>query len=147
MFVSPVTMHRSRRMEWPLRAWPARICLNPGLLEGPYIVRLEGCFRPGAVLIVSRKWCVEMSIRFFVVGIILLIFLASQFYWLRVAWNLLRRRITRASRRRAVASVALLGFAFLFVYNLGFLGRTSPTHMTLRVALLEVPFKLWFFGS
>jgi predicted MPP superfamily phosphohydrolase len=88
-----------------------------------------------------------MSIRFFVVGIILLIFFASQFYWLRVAWKLLRRRITRASRRRAVASVALLGFAFLFVYNLGFLGRTSPTHMTLRVALLEVPFKLWFFGS
>src|SRR6266571_120582 len=88
-----------------------------------------------------------MSIRFFVVGIILLIFFASQFYWLRVAWNLLRRRITRASRRRALASVALLGFAFLFVYNLGFLGRTSPTHMTLRVALLEVPFKLWFFGS
>src|SRR5438045_7091793 len=88
-----------------------------------------------------------MLIRSIVSGIILLIFFASQFYWLRLAWKMLHRLLPSPRRRRVVASAALLSFAFLFVYNLGFIGRTSPTHMTLQVALLEVPFKLWFFGS
>src|SRR5881275_896592 len=88
-----------------------------------------------------------MLIRWLVVGSLLLLFLASQFYWLHTARNLIRSLIVSRSARRIWGSAALVCFVFLLIYNLGFFGRTSPTHMTLRVALLEVPFKLWFFGS
>jgi predicted MPP superfamily phosphohydrolase len=88
-----------------------------------------------------------MLTRLLVVGSLLLLFLASQFYWLHTARNLIRSLIVSRSARRFLGSAALICFVFLLIYNLGFFGRTSPTHMTLRVALLEVPFKLWFFGS
>src|SRR5690242_9539397 len=93
-----------------------------------------------------------MPIRFVIITILLFLFFASQIYWLRAFWRFTGSRIASPSSRRVVRTVTLIGFAFLFAYNLfpGSLspgGHTSPTRMTLGVALLEVPFKLWFFGS
>jgi uncharacterized protein len=94
-----------------------------------------------------RNGASQMAIRFIVLPIILLVFIASQFYWFRRARDVARRLIHSRSLRRVLAGTAIAGLVAVFTYNLGFFGRSSPTHMTLRVALLEIPFKLWFFGS
>ena len=88
-----------------------------------------------------------MWIRFLVFPVILLTFLVSQLYWFRRARQVSRRLIRDRALRRVLGWTALAALAVLFAYNIGSFQRTSPTHMTLRVALLEIPFKLWFFGS
>ena len=86
--------------------------------------------------------------RAIVAGIVLLLLVASQVYWIqRVRKNALSR-IRNSVRRNWLGWMALAAYLLLFADGIGWWGRSaSPTHLTLKAALLQAPFALWFFGS
>jgi predicted MPP superfamily phosphohydrolase len=79
---------------------------------------------------------------------ILLIFVASQLYWAQCL-RALARKIIRNNRvrHRVEATVVVLYTVLLSLYFLPAWRRPEATHLTLRAALLEAPFKWWVFGS
>jgi len=86
--------------------------------------------------------------RLFVIGAILVIFLASQLYWFRRLGEWGERLIASRSLRQALAGIAaiayLLLFAHLFAWNREY---GTPVELTPRAALLEAPFFWWLIGS
>jgi len=93
--------------------------------------------------------CVKVILaRLLIFVSILLIFIASQLFWfLRVReWG--RRLLPNKTLRKRLGWAGLLLFLLIFIYNLDFFSRPgAATHMTLKAALFEAPFKWWFFGS
>src|SRR6267142_6097778 len=83
-----------------------------------------------------------------ILGVVLILFAAAQFYWLWRGVVLLRRRIARP-RTRAIVGGAVLAYAMLLVaFNFGYLGRyDTAVHLTLRDALLTAPFTWWAASS
>ncbi len=79
---------------------------------------------------------------------ILLIFAASQLYWLRVLGKAFERVMTSRPLQRALGVLAAGFYLYVLFYNLRFgRGGHSPVHLTLRAALLEAPFAWWLIGS
>lgn len=84
------------------------------------------------------------------IGGILLLFLASQLFWLRQIRHVGRRLILHSGWRLALGSVAAAAYLLVMGYTFSRFfvrGGTSPTHLTLRSALLDAPFAWWLFGS
>jgi len=78
----------------------------------------------------------------------LLIFVASQLFWLGRAWRLVERRITSRTAQQQLQIGLVIAYLLLFVYNL-FRGerRPTPTHLTLQAMLLDAPFQWWTLAS
>lgn len=76
------------------------------------------------------------------------ILIASQVYWIRRVRDLGKRVITSKRWRRGLGAAGLMVYFFLLVYNEVAGEETfKGSSLTLRTALLEVPFKLWMLGS
>ncbi len=98
--------------------------------------------------LVGRFRLMESLIRSCVFLAIVAIFLASQLFWIRRARELLGGFVTRPRWRRALGGIGAVVYIFLLYYNLPWIGeRSSPPYLTLRVALLEAPFRCWVVGS
>ncbi len=78
----------------------------------------------------------------------LLIFVASQLFWVRRTGELLEKVLRPRAARRAVGAALAGIYLLLFAYNLLWAERvTSPTHLTWSALLLEAPFRWWAFSS
>ena len=76
------------------------------------------------------------------------LFAASQLYWYRRAAELSRKLIPKERVRRIVGSVGVGLVLGLLAFNLAYARYwPTPTHLTLRPALLEAPFLWWMVGS
>ena len=85
----------------------------------------------------------------FKIGPVLLLFLGAQVYFLWRACALIARRVRRSAWRAAAISALFVLYFGLFGLNLASSGRDTPTptHMTLRDALIAAPFLWWIFSS
>src|SRR5208282_2833671 len=86
--------------------------------------------------------------RFLVIGAVVLMFIASQIFWVRQIRKWGRSLIPSATWRRRLSIVGLVFYLLLLFYN--FLGgerSAEATHLTLRAALLEAPFGWWIICS
>jgi len=89
-----------------------------------------------------------MAERFMFFWAIALIFVASQLFWVRRLRNWAASLIPQVAWRRCAGIAAAVSYLLLFAYNfLGHGGSTEPTHLTLRAALLEAPFRWWLICS
>lgn len=82
-----------------------------------------------------------------------LIFISSQLFWIRRLGATFGRFIRHAGWRRALAGVGVGLYLFLFAYNLPFPAHpevergSEATHLTVKAALLQAPFRWWFLSS
>ncbi len=79
---------------------------------------------------------------------VVLVFMASQLFWIRAvrAWG--QRVIANRTLRFAFGALLLAVYASLFFYNfVWFRHEASPTRMTLESALLQAPFEWWALSS
>jgi hypothetical protein len=84
----------------------------------------------------------------FVFAVILVIFCASQAYWILRARALGRRLIRARTARWVVAAIACGVYLVLIVFNFRWFGRRpTPTHMTLAEGVLAAPFQWWVLSS
>lgn len=89
-----------------------------------------------------------MSERILFFWAVALIFAASQLFWVRQIRDWAALRFPGAASRRWVGAAGLALYLLLFAYNfLGRRGSSEPTHLTLRAALLEAPFRWWMICS
>jgi len=89
-----------------------------------------------------------MDKRLLFASVVFLTFVVSQIFWFRQIGGATARLIPRARSRRWLAALGLLVYLLLFAYNFGwFANSPEPTHLTPRVALLEVPFLWWALSS
>jgi hypothetical protein len=89
-----------------------------------------------------------MSERFLIFSAVVLIFIASQLFWIRQIRKWGTALISGATWRRLVGIAALVFYLGLFSYNfLGGRRSTEPTHLTLRAVLVEAPFGWWIISS
>ncbi len=90
----------------------------------------------------------EALTRLFVFLGIVAIFLASQLFWIRRVEEWCGRFVSNPRWRKALGAMGTVIYIFLFSYNVPWIGeRSSPTHLTLRAALLEAPFRWWILSS
>jgi uncharacterized protein len=86
--------------------------------------------------------------RVLLTGLILLLVVASQVFWLQRVRKRAANLISNPVWRKLLGWSALAAYLLLFAHALPWLGRgATPTHLTLKAALLEAPFAWWFFGS
>ncbi len=80
---------------------------------------------------------------------VLLIFIASQLFWIRRVRELGERLIASERWRRGLGAAGLIVYLFLLAFNLVTWNTDSNkgSGLTLRAVLLEAPFWLWFVGS
>ncbi len=86
--------------------------------------------------------------RFLVVSAVVLMFIASQLFWVRQLRKWGRSLIPGATWRRRASIAILVFYLILLFYN--FLGgerSAEATHLTLRAALLQAPFAWWVICS
>jgi hypothetical protein len=77
-----------------------------------------------------------------------LIFIASQIFWIRQIRKWGTSLIPSAPWRHRVSIAGLVYYFLLFAYDFfGTLRSPEPTHLTLRAALLQAPFAWWIIGS
>src|SRR5215831_662885 len=76
------------------------------------------------------------------------IVLASQLFWLFRARRFIERLTTSKTNRRLLELGLAIAYIVLLAYNLPLVRhRSTPTHFTVRAALLEAPFRWWIFAS
>ena len=76
------------------------------------------------------------------------ILIASQVFWIRRVRDLGKRVITSKGWRRGLGAAGLIVYFFLLAYDMLSGEETfKGSRLSLRVALLEAPFKLWMLGS
>jgi hypothetical protein len=81
-------------------------------------------------------------------GLMLLVVIAGQVFWLHRVRKWATGLISNPAWRKRLGWMALAGYLILLAEGFGGSGHgASPTHLTLKAALLEAPFKWWFFGS
>ncbi len=86
--------------------------------------------------------------RFLFLSALVALFAASQVYWYRRLAELSRKLIPKPSVRRVVGSAGVGLVLGLLAFNLAYARYwPTPTHLTLRPALLEAPFLWWMVGS
>ncbi len=80
---------------------------------------------------------------------ILLMLIASQFFWIRRVRELGKKLISGERWRKGLGVVGLMVYLFLLAFNALTWSTESNkgSRLTLRAALLEAPFWLWFVGS
>lgn len=77
-----------------------------------------------------------------------LIFIASQLFWIRRLREACARFISNHRWRGVVDAAGVITYLFLLAYNVPWVDRShEPTHLTLKAALLQAPFRWWFLGS
>jgi hypothetical protein len=87
-------------------------------------------------------------VRLLVISAVFVVFLASQLFWFRRVAEWGENLIPNRKLRRALAGAGAIAYILLFAYAVvWFRSGGTPTHFTLRVALLEVPFQWWLLGS
>ncbi len=81
-------------------------------------------------------------------GAAVLLFVASQLFWIKQVRQS-GARLTLSRRWRAFAgAVGLIAYFVLVLYNMFWVGgRISPTRLTWQAALLQAPFWWWIVGS
>jgi uncharacterized protein len=79
---------------------------------------------------------------------LLLIFVASQLFWLGRARRLVERWTTSRTAQQLLQIGLVIAYVLLFIYNLsrGEL-RPTPTHLTVQAVLLDAPFLWWVLAS
>lgn len=77
---------------------------------------------------------------------IALIVFSSQGFWIVRVGALGKRVLTRKSWQKVFGTVGLLAYVLLLAFNI-FGDADKGSDLTLRAALLEVPFSIWFVGS
>jgi uncharacterized protein len=82
---------------------------------------------------------------FFLVFVIL--FLASQVFWISLIAKFGAKLIPGRSLRRWLAVIGVAVYIFLFSYNFLSARDVAATNLTLKIALLEAPVRWWAFGS
>jgi len=86
--------------------------------------------------------------RFFSFTAVVLIFIASQLFWIRRFGEGLARFISSERWRTTLGWAAALLYVAVFFYNLPNAGRgNEATHLTVRAALLQAPFGWWVLSS
>src|SRR5271157_2397 len=81
-------------------------------------------------------------------GLVLLLLVASQVFWIQRVRERAASLIGNPIWRKWLGWSALTAYLFLFARALPWLGHgATPTHLTLKAALLDAPFAWWFFGS
>jgi hypothetical protein len=86
--------------------------------------------------------------RLFASLAVLLIFIASQIFWVRRVGQWGAGLLPNKAWRKALAGVGLAVYTILFAYNFGWTEwGPSPVHMTLKAALLEAPQRWWVVSS
>ncbi len=93
----------------------------------------------------QRIASIEIVVRLLLVfTVIVLIFIASQIFWIRRVRELSGRLISNETWRRGLGVAAAVAYVFLFASNFpGVRRNPSPTSLTLPAALLEAPFTCW----
>jgi predicted MPP superfamily phosphohydrolase len=87
-------------------------------------------------------------IRLLVMGVILLIFLASQLYWFRRIAEWGEKLVSNPQLRRALAGAGAIIYILLFAYQIAWhRGSETPTRLTWETALFQAPFQAWVVGS
>ena len=83
-------------------------------------------------------------------GLLIVLLVASQVFWIRRIRALGRRVISRPAVRKIAGAAAFALYAFVMAYNFvpfWFTRAHAHTHLTARDVLLDAPFNLWVFGS
>src|SRR6266849_2809536 len=86
---------------------------------------------------------------FLLIFTIFVMLIASQLFWIRRVREMGKTLIPGKRWRRGLGAIGLLVYLFLLAFNL-FTWNTESNKgsgLTLRAALLEAPFWLWFVGS
>jgi hypothetical protein len=79
---------------------------------------------------------------------LLLIFVASQVFWIYQVYRLGARLISNVVWRRWLGAAGLAAYLFLLAYNLGWIPRgPASVRLTIRDALLEAPLRWWVVSS
>ena len=86
--------------------------------------------------------------RFLVIGAVVLMFIASQIFWVRQIGKWGSPLIPGPTWRRRVSIAGLVFYLLLLFYNFPGAERSAEaTHLTLRAALLQAPFGWWIICS
>jgi predicted MPP superfamily phosphohydrolase len=83
--------------------------------------------------------------EFFLVFILL--FFASQIFWIGVIGKIGAKVIPGRTLRRWLAAIGAAVYVFLLAYNFFSARDISATSLTLSIALLQAPVRWWAFGS
>jgi predicted MPP superfamily phosphohydrolase len=79
---------------------------------------------------------------------VLLVFIASQLFWILAVRRWGKKVIANRKLRLALGGFLLVIYALLFFFNfVGLRHQPSPTHLTLSAALLQAPFAWWVMSS
>ncbi len=80
---------------------------------------------------------------------VLLVFIASQLFWIRRVRRLGEKLITNEGWRKGLGAAGVVVYVFLLAFNLLTWNTESNkgSGLTLRATLLDAPFWLWFVGS
>jgi predicted MPP superfamily phosphohydrolase len=79
---------------------------------------------------------------------VFLIFIASQLFWFSRAQRFIERLTASKANQRLLGLGLVIAYTLLFAYNLPWgRHRSTPTHLTVRAALLNAPFQLWILAS
>ena len=88
----------------------------------------------------------EEGLSYFILfGGISLVVISSQVFWIRRVAALSKKFITHTRWRKIFGTVGLLTYLFLLASSI--VSADNGSRLTLRNALLEVPFSIWFVGS
>lgn len=93
---------------------------------------------------IIENW--EGPLDFLLFSTIALVVFSSQGFWIVCVGALGKRVITRNRWRKVFGAVGLLAYILLLTFNI-FGDADKGSDLTLRAALLEVPFSIWFVGS
>jgi predicted MPP superfamily phosphohydrolase len=83
----------------------------------------------------------------FAITPVFLLFLGAQVYWILQFRVLCRRLIKKTALRRAAGLGAAAVYLSYFAVNILSVRAATPSHMTLRAALVTAPFLWWIFSS
>ncbi len=90
----------------------------------------------------------EALVVFLVSSAIVLIFFASQLFWLRRVSEIGEARLPRKEWANWFRKGGMAVYIILFSYNLPWWpGASEPTRLTLGAALFQAPFRWWFVSS
>lgn len=93
---------------------------------------------------IIENW--EGPLDFILFATIALVVFSSQGFWIVRVGALGKRVVTRKSWQKVFGTVGLLAYVLLLAFNI-FGDADKGSDLTLRAALLEVPFSIWFVGS
>jgi hypothetical protein len=101
-------------------------------------------------IIFSVFWIIvnwEEGLSFFILfGAISLLVISSQVFWIARVGALGKRFVANSRWRKILGTLGLLAYVFLLAFSI-FGNADKGSHLTLRAAVLEVPFSIWFVGS